>query len=745
MKYLKKKKILCFIMTALLFAVLLTPTVTISSEHADTNTDCDFNSCEHYSSLNLRDVRNINQTVLNSVYIADSLGLTDSQIQSLKKDIHNAVANRRTNIDISKYYIPYDLSITNLLISLIGEDPGNIAADVEGYYSYKSNNMKFYYAIQVSYYSDSELTELKNAADKLLEGLESSDLSDAEKALLVHDRLAVNCKYDTTDADKLSPDCYRAYGALVNKNAVCEGYAKAYMYLMNRLSIQTEMATSKKLNHAWNIVTIDGERYHVDVSHDDTIPDLLGQVYHEFFLVSTGSLLSSGSFSANDYDSSPQSTLYDNAPWTAVDSNFILFNNSIYYISKDSKINRLKNEKTESVLSLLEFKDSVWHGDTMQKYWNGFFGMLSCDDDALYFNLAKNIYRYTPGEDNAKIFYTPKETEESLANSIFRFIIQDNVFCYILSTTPNGLSSETITKFNYKAYFIGLSATLDSNIEMNFLMNISEYARTDDAYLEFRIDGLGGKTSRTDLSSVKPDANGNYVFSCPVNILQLADTITAEYHYNENIVIFRTSVSDYIIKIEEKAAYGDNDCIRAKPLVEALADFSYFAQKSLADKHGFKIGEDHKQMILFNSAPDIKADLSAFSEVQYGFSEDFGADTVSQSLLLDSKTGILLIFDMKENRTLSESDVVCKTDHPTSFTRTEDGNYLFNISDICASELDKPFHISIQNDTWTLDFSPLSYAYNVLSSDDTSANDKNTCAALYKYYLEAKNYLKKIA
>ena len=59
-----------------------------------------------------------------------------------------------------------------------------------------------------------------------------------------------------------------AYGALVNKEAVCEGYAKAYKLLLNAMGIECDVVINAE--HAWNVVQLEGKWYLVDVTNDDT-------------------------------------------------------------------------------------------------------------------------------------------------------------------------------------------------------------------------------------------------------------------------------------------------------------------------------------------------------------------------------------------------------------------------------------------------------------------------------------------
>lgn len=64
--------------------------------------------------------------------------------------------------------------------------------------------------------------------------------------------------------------------------------------------------------HAWNIVQIDGEWYHVDTTWDDPIPNREGYVRYEYFLKSDAAM----SFDHNNWDTphgACTSTRYDDA------------------------------------------------------------------------------------------------------------------------------------------------------------------------------------------------------------------------------------------------------------------------------------------------------------------------------------------------------------------------------------------------------------------------------------------------
>ena len=137
-----------------------------------------------------------------------------------------------------------------------------------------------------------------------------SDMTQLQKALLLHDWLLLNCQYDETTARK---NAHSEYGAIVEGLAVCDGYTRAYNDLLSRVGIEAEYVlgflgkVSMNSLHAWSRVTIDGKKYHVDVTADDPVPDVYGRVEHTYFMVSDEKLTEHYSYTKHCKD-----TKYDN-------------------------------------------------------------------------------------------------------------------------------------------------------------------------------------------------------------------------------------------------------------------------------------------------------------------------------------------------------------------------------------------------------------------------------------------------
>ena len=115
------------------------------------------------------------------------------------------------------------------------------------------------------------------------------DMSDYEIAKALHDYVVLNTAYGPPRGDGALLSTYpEGYFALVNGQGQCMDYAGAYQVLMDMAGIpcETVFGDSTSGDHAWNIVQIDGEWYHVDTTWDDPTPNREGYVRYDYFLKS---------------------------------------------------------------------------------------------------------------------------------------------------------------------------------------------------------------------------------------------------------------------------------------------------------------------------------------------------------------------------------------------------------------------------------------------------------------------------
>ncbi len=95
-----------------------------------------------------------------------------------------------------------------------------------------------------------------------------------ETELYLHDYIINSCVY--TQSENSS----NAYGCLVENKAVCSGYSRAAMILLKKCGIESILVggtgisqTQGEVSHMWNVVWIEEQPYHLDVTWDDTGED----------------------------------------------------------------------------------------------------------------------------------------------------------------------------------------------------------------------------------------------------------------------------------------------------------------------------------------------------------------------------------------------------------------------------------------------------------------------------------------
>ncbi len=162
-------------------------------------------------------------------------------------------------------------------------------------YSYDGSNRVV--AVEPDYQmSEGQLSSAKSAfeaaAKSILRDIHSG-MTQYEIEKTIHDQLILKVEYELSDHP------FDAYGALVEGEAVCEGFARAFQYLCRSVGIETlfvygsseNPTTGKSENHAWNIVKIDGEYYHVDATWDNTGEPKAGRIHYAWFNLPTSRIV----------------------------------------------------------------------------------------------------------------------------------------------------------------------------------------------------------------------------------------------------------------------------------------------------------------------------------------------------------------------------------------------------------------------------------------------------------------------
>ncbi len=217
-----------------------------------------------------------------------------------------------TDVDYD-FLIEIDISHLNINVDVVFDVFGTLICQypefffLDGWMSasyYPSTGMSAYIYFRTAYHID-EIPEMiekfEASASPVLE--EASKLNtDLDKILFVHNYIVMNTKYNEEVAEGSDGEyrVYTAYGVLVDRDAVCQGYAFAFNYLIRRLGIISEYVVSDEINHGWNIVKVGNYWYHLDATWDDPLYDYVGKIYYDNFLTSEAKIINTGHTGIND-------------------------------------------------------------------------------------------------------------------------------------------------------------------------------------------------------------------------------------------------------------------------------------------------------------------------------------------------------------------------------------------------------------------------------------------------------------
>ncbi|MBQ2388947.1 MAG: hypothetical protein II305_02720, partial [Clostridia bacterium] len=114
--------------------------------------------------------------------------------------------------------------------------------------------------------------KFRKAAEEIINNASTLN-TNYEKALYVHNVICRNNTY-AYETNSITPInngfSHSVIGALCNNSSVCDGYAKAFQYIMNRLGVDCLLITGDAGgSHAWNMLQMDDEKYYfVDLTWD---------------------------------------------------------------------------------------------------------------------------------------------------------------------------------------------------------------------------------------------------------------------------------------------------------------------------------------------------------------------------------------------------------------------------------------------------------------------------------------------
>lgn len=391
----------------------------------------------------------------------------DDAIAELEALIYPVLQQRETEVHITSVGLPYDSHSQSLIrtafSNIVNSHPELYYVD-STYWMYNTPTEYTRLVFQLRYADDviDDLDRQILAAVKKAKSFVLPGMTPLQIAMVLHDYLALNIHYNANVANHLpadNPQVYDVVGALINGDAVCQGYTLAYEMLLNEYGIENSTTSSDAINHIWNQVCLDGYWYNVDVTWDDPVPDLPGRVGHDQFLRTDETFVNhtpSKSDLEQEAEWSRKYFCYDETYngddvfwrgcWSAIVYGVMDDTLQTYYLNDEGRIVRQPADPEQDAEIYPALRDEVWYA-TAEKtsWWPTAFRMVPAPNHTAYLMGAKNIYGMNL--DKGRITSSLHTMPDSAANVCYYGIqfTADNQLKLYTGTTPNNSSTLTET------------------------------------------------------------------------------------------------------------------------------------------------------------------------------------------------------------------------------------------------------------------------------------------------------------
>lgn len=241
---------------------------------------------------------------------------------------------------------------------------------------------------------ENELFLLDQEAERIVKA--AVNLPDFEKLKYFHDEIILRCNYDETAEDK-----YSAYGCLIEGKAVCEGYAKAFKFLCDKAGIPcidvigTVNDNGVIESHMWNMVKINQEWYHIDVTWDDPAGNVGSDfLKYDYFNINDAEILKDHTFCTNTYMQYPASV--------ANEENYFIKKG--LYVRQNDNVEEILSKAVESSLTAnnkyvnVKFASKYLYDNTIAKYFSDdseeFFKILNYVQQKYQIDFKSDTYNF---------------------------------------------------------------------------------------------------------------------------------------------------------------------------------------------------------------------------------------------------------------------------------------------------------------------------------------------------------------
>lgn len=377
---------------------------------------------------------------------------------ALEKLIVEGIKAWQTSIDVSELGLTRDDINNGAVRSIINSHPEFIS--LSGGYTYWTSGSSIT-KIVFTYLTNAkeEQQELDAALQEVKSKIDTSGMSDEEIVLAYHEYLTSTVAYayeDYFNGTIAANHGYDMYGALVKHSCVCQGYAETMFYLLREAGLSCAIASSENINHAWNIVKIRGNWYHIDATWDDPVWDMPGRSYHDYFLVSFDTMNKNTLINhtkdrtdmvvsaqwGDTYTTAVDTTYESGKFWNGIEKAIFYKDGYWYSISEGSSktsFNINKYQYSTNINKVLYSGTAKWTTPS-GGYYPGVYSSIYLRGDNLYFTTPDSLNKIDITSTNVtptELINIRTQYNSSTGNNLYAFGEQYGKLVYFITDSPN--------------------------------------------------------------------------------------------------------------------------------------------------------------------------------------------------------------------------------------------------------------------------------------------------------------------
>lgn len=229
----------------------------------------------------------IKSKLLYTVIPIETYALPDkiNTMYKLKEEIYTHISNREPTFEIVYKGSNKDItkeSLDTTMNTALEDSYLRNSLDSWGYETESSLfNVKLTFNITYRTSKEEELM-VGEKTSEILASIIEPNRSDFEKVKAINDYIVLHAEYSTNTSS--SP--YSPISILSEGRGVCLAYTLLAQKLLEKAGIESYIVEGETTEpHAWNLVKVDGEYYHLDTTWNDPLEDRKGKVQYDYFLV----------------------------------------------------------------------------------------------------------------------------------------------------------------------------------------------------------------------------------------------------------------------------------------------------------------------------------------------------------------------------------------------------------------------------------------------------------------------------